>query len=106
MLNNQEIFAEIGNRMRFARENRGISQLDMAQRISCNKSHLSAVERGENATNVKYILGYCNVLGITPDQLLGYSHIESKWEALLQSLTPVERDKVYNLITSIKETIL
>ena len=106
MKENQQIYAEIGNRMRFARENGGISQLDMAQRIGCNKSHLSAVERGLNATNISFIIGYCNVLGVTPDQLLGYSHVDSKWEALLQSLTPEQRDKVYNLIVNIKNTIL
>ncbi len=63
----------IGKMLQTARESRKISQAALAKQIGMSTNHISAIERGVSKASIDTLLGYCRVLNMTPDQILGYS---------------------------------
>ena len=59
---NKELNIQIGQMLQTARENRRITQDEVARTIGMSKQHLSAVERGVNKASVEMLLGYCKAL--------------------------------------------
>lgn len=63
---------ELGRRLQECRESRGVTQQEMADYCNLSKNYISALERGLNKCNVQTLLGYCNILEISPNDLVGY----------------------------------
>lgn len=70
---NKEMNIKIGQMLQTAREDKRITQEEVAKIIGISKQHLSAVERGVNKASIEMLLGYCKALDITPNEILGYS---------------------------------
>ena len=62
-----ELLATIGHRIRAAREIRGLSQEQLAERAKINNSFLSQIERGLKAPSLKTL----NAIGIALDISIG-----------------------------------
>ena len=60
----------IGFLLQFARESRRVTQQEMAEKIGISKNHISALERGEYKQPISMLLGYCNVLKMSPNDIL------------------------------------
>lgn len=53
-----------------ARESKGITQVELAERLSLPQSFVSKVETGERRLDVVEFLDYCAALGVDPLKLL------------------------------------
>ncbi|MFD9566076.1 helix-turn-helix domain-containing protein [Streptomyces sp. NPDC059994] len=61
----------IGRRIARARKARGLTQLQLAQRIPCSKSLIAQVERGHKPATPSLTAGAARALGVRLDQLIG-----------------------------------
>ena len=58
--------AHIGERLRDAREAKGLSQAKVGQMVGCSKSHVSQIEGGVSTYSFKIFLAMCDVLKVDP----------------------------------------
>lgn len=63
---------EIGLLLQQARETKHIRQREIAEHTGLSKNHISDVERGLSKASVELLLGYCEVLGMDPNEILKY----------------------------------
>ncbi|MFE2969420.1 helix-turn-helix domain-containing protein [Streptomyces sp. NPDC059340] len=61
----------IGQRIAEARKARGLTQLQLAQRIPCSKSLIAQVERGHKPATPSLTAGAARALGVRLEQLTG-----------------------------------
>lgn len=71
-------YFEVGKRMKQVRTNAGISQRDMAARLSLKNSAYSNYENGYSEPTVETILKFCDMLGTTLNDLLGVKITSNK----------------------------
>lgn len=69
---NEEENIRIGKLLKAARESCGVTQAEMCEYVGLSKNHISAVERGVSKASVEMLLGYCEKLGVTPNDILGF----------------------------------
>ena len=60
----------IGNQVKRAREAAGLTQEKFAERVSLASKNVSAIERGAAGLSVPTLLRFCDVLGVSSDELL------------------------------------
>src|ERR1700738_1131709 len=61
----------LGPRLRQVREERGLSARELARRVGCSGSLLSAIERGVSAPSVGVLYALATELGASLDHLFG-----------------------------------
>ena len=71
-------YFEIGKRMKQARTNAGINQRDMSAKLSLTNSSYSNYENGYSEPPVEIILKFCEILGITLNDLLEMRIVATK----------------------------
>lgn len=71
-------YLEIGKRMKQARTNAGINQRDMSVKLSLTNSSYSNYENGYSEPPIEIILKFCDILGITLDDLLEMKIVANK----------------------------
>lgn len=74
---NREKNIKIGQYVQEAREKAKVTQGQMAISLGLSKNHISAIERGRSKMSVDILLGYCNRLKTTPDEILHYTKSRS-----------------------------
>ena len=62
----------MGERIQIAREERSMTQRDLANVIGCTPQHISAIERGNVGVSFDVTFKLCEVLEITPDKLFDF----------------------------------
>jgi transcriptional regulator with XRE-family HTH domain len=65
---------EIGQRIRALREDRGLSQVELAKKLQLTQSNLSAIERGTRGVTVNQVVRITKALAASTDEIL----LESK----------------------------
>ena len=63
----------LGRLLAYAREMKKVSQAEMVEKTGLTKNHISAVERGVSKPSIEMLLGYCDKLELTPNDILGYN---------------------------------
>lgn len=61
----------IGDKLRSVREDKDLSQTDLARLIPMNQSNYSKIERGIQEPNLDQLKRICEILDISPSYLLG-----------------------------------
>lgn len=69
---NEDLNLKIGILLQRAREDKNVTQKEIAEHTGYSKNHISAVERGVCKASVELLLGYCEVLDLNPDIILSY----------------------------------
>ena len=59
-----------GKRIKEYRENMGLTQEYMARELNIAPNHYGRIERGENACTLSKLIHICNILKVTPNDLL------------------------------------
>jgi len=91
---------KIGRLLQKARESKKVMQSEMEQPCELTKNHISAVERGVSMASVKMLLGYCEKLNMTPNDILGFTedNIEPELKSLLNDSSKKEQIKIADII--------
>lgn len=63
--------AYIGKRIKEYRENKGFTQEYMSKELDVATNHYGRIERGENSCTMNNLVIICNLLEVTPNDLLG-----------------------------------
>ena len=72
----EEEWAVVGERIRAARQNIGMSVRELARRIDVSASHVSQVERGNASFSVRALYTVAGVLGISMDSLFATDELD------------------------------
>lgn len=67
---NTEINKKIGGLLQKARMAKRLTQGEVAKHIGISEHHLSAIERGVSKASVEVLLGYCEILSVSPNDIL------------------------------------
>lgn len=96
----KEINVTIGKMLKDAREKHGSSQAGMCETTGLTKNHISDVERGLSQASIKMLIGYCEKLGITPNDILGYDNIDMvpELKEVLSEMDQVQQQKILDMI--------
>ena len=90
-----------GERIREIREQRGMSQQELALRCGwTSRSTISKIEKNERETRLKSLIKIAKVLNTDPDYLIFGDEEENKQEItrLFELLTPEKREFVLHLL--------
>jgi len=66
----QDLAEQLGMKVRLLRQERQISQTDLAKRINVTRSYLSKLERGKFNMRLDTMQEICRGLGIQPETLM------------------------------------
>ena len=91
--------ALLGNRIRIAREKKGIPQEDLADRVNISPSHISVIERGVKTVRIDTVVRIANELDVSADYLLQDLVKRSRESQLLSSimdLPETDRSRLLN----------
>lgn len=92
---------KIGKLLQDARESHGVLQSELCDATGLTKNHISAVERGVSKASIRMLLGYCQKIGITPNDILGYSELNLIPE-LQEILTRLDEEQQKKIVEMIK----
>ncbi len=70
MISEDKLYQQVGILVRLARENRGLSQLDLAQRIGLQRTSVTNIEAGKQKIQLHTLFNVAHALGISPESLL------------------------------------
>ena len=99
----------IGERLRFLREQAGISGKALAEKIGLVPSQINKIEHNVTKPSIDSLERICDALGITLGDFFSADtlELEPEIQRLLQSakkLTPTEREKLIELIDLMKSS--
>ena len=63
-------YGSIGDRIRYIRTQKGMSQEELAEFADVSPVYISNVERGEKSVSLKVVIAVANALNVTADTLL------------------------------------
>ena len=90
----------IGRLLQEARESRKVLQSELCEATGLTKNHISAVERGVSKASIRMLLGYCEKIGITPNDILGYSELNliPELQEMLASMDSKQQKRIVDMI--------
>ncbi len=80
----------IGEKIRNTREDRDLSQYDMAKLIPMNQSNYSKIERGMQEPNMEQLRRICQILNLDPRYLLELGEFEAISAADMRLLSDIK----------------
>ena len=97
---NKEVNEKIGAMLKAAREKRNVTQAEMADHLGMGRNIIYMVESGGSKTSVEVLLGYCDKLGITPNELLQVKedNIPTDLKKQIVSLSEPEQDTLLEML--------
>lgn len=103
-------FTTIGNRLYSIRKRMGLTQADVAEKAELSTRTYADIERGGVNMRIETILKICNVLHITPDEILTTddSSISAKQQELwerLNSCSPKDKETALKLLSVFLESL-
>lgn len=70
MREKKEINIQIGEQIKLAREGGGVTQEQLAERVSVSPQYISDLERGVVGVSIATLKRICSCLGVSSDQIL------------------------------------
>ena len=102
---------ELGLRLRHARMEKGLSQMELAEVCGLSVPYVSDIERGKKCFSVDILLRVAQALQISTDWLLQLDIPQTQYEysaeaaSLLSDCSPEEQAMLLKLLQSNKETL-
>lgn len=93
----------IGQRIKKARQNKHLTQEDLAEKLDVSVAFLSRIERGSSHINLKRLNQICDILNITEGQILNGSsgnskdYLNAEFSELLKSSSSEEQKLIYKI---------
>ena len=95
----------VGERIQIAREERSITQRDLAQAIGCTPQHISAIERGAKTPTLETFVAIASALRVPSDVLL-QDALPDWWENWEQEIDRVLAPLLPHVRAHIRKQIL
>ena len=73
MIDESYVNGVIKRYLRPVRKRSGLKQIDVGEAIGCGQNYISHIELGRRAPSLIKLMRLCDCLGVTPNDLLGYS---------------------------------
>ena len=70
MTDDKTLLVRYGKRLRKARLDKGLTQLELADKAGVSVNHYAQIERGEKNPSVTTLTNIVEVLGLTPNDIL------------------------------------
>lgn len=67
-----ESYKNLGLNIAFYRKKKGLTQLQLAELLDIDRSHMSAIELANVGVSLDVIFNICKVLSITPKELFDF----------------------------------
>ena len=67
-----EEYRQLGLNIAYYRKARGYTQLQLAEELDIDRSHMSGIEIATQGISLDLVFRLCKVLDITPDQLFDF----------------------------------
>lgn len=99
----------IGERLKKARTERGLTQEKLSEKLDVSIAFLSRIERGSSHISLKRLSQVCDILGITEGSILNGSsnnsetYLSSEFEQLLKNVSPEKQKLIYKIAKVISE---
>ncbi len=89
-----------GKRIKEYRENKHLTQEYMAKELDIAPNHYGRIERGENACTLSNLIHICNILQVTPNDLLANLIItkDDSLETEIQKLNLNDKEVVLKFV--------
>ena len=95
----------IGERIQIAREERCITQLELAKKVGCTSQHISAIERGAKTPTLETFVAIAAALRVPADVLL-QDVLPEWWETWEQEIDRVLAPLLPHMRAYIRKQIL
>lgn len=102
---------EIGERVRLARMNKGISQVQLAKTMQISPHFLSNIEQGKQAMSITTLSDICEALDVSADWILrdstpgGQRIAEGELAEKLKRYSPEEKTAMLKLMNSLGDIL-
>ena len=109
--NQREEYQKIGLRIRRIRQQKHMSQADLADKANISLSHISDIENGKSALLLPTFIRIVEALQVSADVLLRSDIPEvnnlykSEFAEVLEDCTPAEIDSILKIVQEVKRTI-
>ena len=67
-----EEYRKLGQNIAFFRKDRGLTQLQLAELLDIDRSHMSAIELATVGVSLDVIFKMCNILSVSPKDLFDF----------------------------------
>lgn len=103
-------FYTIGNKLFTIRKRMGLTQAEVAEKAELSTRTYADIERGSVNMRIETVLKICNVLHITPDEILttedsSISAIQQELWYRLDSCSPKDKETALKLLSVYLESI-
>ncbi|MGB6298877.1 MAG: helix-turn-helix domain-containing protein [Rivularia sp. (in: cyanobacteria)] len=105
MVDSQEFYLEVGNRVRQARQKIGMSQEALASLVSLTRTSVTNIEKGRQKFLVHTLMDLASALQVEPETLLPnkQDNLETELDDLLKNHSLEEQDWVKAVVTSVED---
>ena len=99
----------IGERLKKARTDKGLTQEKLAEKLDVSIAFLSRIERGSSHISLKRLSQICDILGISEGTILNGSsnnsgnYLSSEFSTLIKNSTPEKQKLIYKIAKVINE---
>lgn len=100
-------YSSIGKNIRQCRQDRRLSQEQLAERVNVSANYIGMIERGEKTPSLETFLALANALETSADRLLcevlkvGYQEKSSQLSQQLASLSPKDRQRILAVVDTL-----
>ena len=97
----------VGERLKKARTDRKMTQIELAKKIGVSVAFLSRIERGSSELNLKRLGQICKELGVSEGYILNgtyegtNSYLENDFKTLLDKSTDEQKKMIYEISKTI-----
>lgn len=109
-MNNQFDYAALGQRIRKARKQQGLTQEQLAEACDLSTAHIGHIERGTRALSIESLITLANVLNVSTDYLLldVSGNSENKLSGIFNAVNNADNtkfEKFYSVVKILAENI-
>lgn len=96
-------FTIIGQRIKYARLNKKLTQENLAEKLDVSVAFLSRIERGTMSINLKRLSQICSILGVSEGEILNgcsqnsKNYLSSEFSDLLKTCSPDKLKLIYDI---------
>jgi len=86
IVNRKGVYMKPNIKIKEFRNQKGITQVELAEKMSITQSTLSKYERGEKTPSLERTIEIASILGITVDELINFNKLHDQYSEKLKEI--------------------